>query len=616
MQKPNKSKAATVPQASAAQRQSARGNNALGFSSPHGNLAQLAQTINQSPCVQAQRSLQMAIDNSPRMVAQRRQLEGMFGRPMQRKGIDEKEPLHGKLEALQKKEKEEKELLQGKFPEGAAPTQLVENAAPPQNNTGLPDNLKAGIENLSGLAMDDVKVHYNSSKPAQLQAHAYTQGTDIHVAPGQEQHLPHEAWHVVQQKQGRVRPTVQAKGVAINDDQGLEKEADMMGDNARQLVVGGIQEEQKTNSENGKIDIEQLPALPFTTQRKDQVQLSHLSRTKPDNTYSMPIQLEPWSTMASLDGRQTDVTWALHPTGAAGVEMVADPLGPEHSQGGPPKSGVQSAIMEKLPTDSALDNKSKFIRGHLLNDNLGGPGEAGNLFPITAEANKAHELLIESKVKKWVNVEKHWVKYSVRVVGIEFSEEFNEANKNGFVNSRLECHAQVLDAPQTQQSPSFSSPAPLASVKGIIESKYKNPNQNLNAVSHCDEKNFPQVGAQSSTHTPLLSTASREQAIHFTEGLFDILSIVSQYKIYKPEEVAEGVQARVYGVGKKMGNLLEVICKQVKQEQPRDELLKTLLEDEKGANITIINSLGNNIIEAIRDMIHYDFGAKYADRQE
>ncbi|WP_299315831.1 DUF4157 domain-containing protein [uncultured Aquimarina sp.] len=102
-----------------------------------------------------------------------------------------------------------------------------------KNNTGLPDSLKSGIENLSGYNMDDVKVHYNSSKPAQLQAHAYAQGTDIHLAIGQEKHLPHEAWHVVQQKQGRVKPTRQLKSkVNINDDTGLEKEADVMGSRA------------------------------------------------------------------------------------------------------------------------------------------------------------------------------------------------------------------------------------------------------------------------------------------------------------------------------------------------------------------------------------------------
>jgi hypothetical protein len=104
------------------------------------------------------------------------------------------------------------------------------------NNSGLPDSLKSGVENLSGLSMDDVKVHYNSDKPAQLNAHAYAQGTDIHLASGQEKHLPHEAWHVVQQKQGRVQPTMMMKAkVPINDDQGLEKEADIMGARALQM---------------------------------------------------------------------------------------------------------------------------------------------------------------------------------------------------------------------------------------------------------------------------------------------------------------------------------------------------------------------------------------------
>lgn len=104
------------------------------------------------------------------------------------------------------------------------------------NKTGLPDNLKNGIENLSGHAMDDVKVHYNSAKPAQLNAHAYAQGSQIHLASGQEKHLPHEAWHVVQQKQGRVKPTKQLKGnVGINDDKSLENEADVMGVKALQL---------------------------------------------------------------------------------------------------------------------------------------------------------------------------------------------------------------------------------------------------------------------------------------------------------------------------------------------------------------------------------------------
>lgn len=98
-----------------------------------------------------------------------------------------------------------------------------------ENKTGLPDHLKSGIESLSGYSMDDVKVHYNSDQPAQLNALAYAQGTDIHVGPGQEKHLPHEAWHVVQQMQGRVQPTTKLNKINVNDDKGLEKEADLMG---------------------------------------------------------------------------------------------------------------------------------------------------------------------------------------------------------------------------------------------------------------------------------------------------------------------------------------------------------------------------------------------------
>lgn len=104
-----------------------------------------------------------------------------------------------------------------------------------RNETGLPDDLKAGIERLSGFSLDDVRVHYNSEKPAAVQALAYTQGTEIHVAPGEERHLPHEAWHAVQQMAGRVAPTTEVGGLPVNDNAELEHEADVMGAKAMQL---------------------------------------------------------------------------------------------------------------------------------------------------------------------------------------------------------------------------------------------------------------------------------------------------------------------------------------------------------------------------------------------
>ena len=94
----------------------------------------------------------------------------------------------------------------------------------------LPARLKTGIEHLSGIAMDDVVVHYNSKKPAMISAAAYAQGACIYIATGQEAYLPHEAWHVVQQRQGRVHPVRKIQGgLWMNDDELLEKEADAMG---------------------------------------------------------------------------------------------------------------------------------------------------------------------------------------------------------------------------------------------------------------------------------------------------------------------------------------------------------------------------------------------------
>lgn len=106
-----------------------------------------------------------------------------------------------------------------------------------ENHTSMPGGLKNGLERLSGFDMSPVRVHYNSPKPARVGALAYAQGTNIHLGPGQEKHLPHESWHVVQQMQGRVRPTRQYKGVDVNDDRGLEREADVMGAKA---ADGGI----------------------------------------------------------------------------------------------------------------------------------------------------------------------------------------------------------------------------------------------------------------------------------------------------------------------------------------------------------------------------------------
>lgn len=175
------------------------------------------------------------------------------------------------------------------------PTQRAENT------TGLPDTLKAGIEHLSGMSMDDVQVHYNSSKPAQVQALAYTQGAEIHVGAGQEKHLPHEAWHVVQQMQGRVSPTMQTQRGTINDDPRLEREATLMGEKA-------------THGES----VQHLVRPPIV----------HNAAAEPTMLAQAPIQCNGGGSQSEGEGRQKAVEIAqTSPVGSVGhgISLILGP---------------------------------------------------------------------------------------------------------------------------------------------------------------------------------------------------------------------------------------------------------------------------------------------------
>jgi hypothetical protein len=150
------------------------------------------QFVDNRPEAIAQRNLQEMANNSPRAL-QLRALQEMANNSPQVKPY---QAMADHYIAQRKENLKEEETLQGKF----EPIQKKEN------KTGLPDNLKSGVENLSGISMDDVKVHYNSEKPAQLQAHAYAQGTDIHPASIHEKKMPQESSRVVQ------RHTTMGKG--------------------------------------------------------------------------------------------------------------------------------------------------------------------------------------------------------------------------------------------------------------------------------------------------------------------------------------------------------------------------------------------------------------------
>lgn len=135
-------------------------------------------------------------------------------------------------DAIQRAEEDEEELLQGKF----ETTQLAEES----NQTGIPSEVKGKMEESFGTDFSGVRVHPESSKAPEVGALAYTQGTDIHFAPGQfkpdtasgQQLLGHELAHVIQQAEGRVQPTTEVNGMPVNDSDNLESEADALGQKA------------------------------------------------------------------------------------------------------------------------------------------------------------------------------------------------------------------------------------------------------------------------------------------------------------------------------------------------------------------------------------------------
>ncbi|TLS54351.1 DUF4157 domain-containing protein [Paenibacillus antri] len=108
-----------------------------------------------------------------------------------------------------------------------------------RKSNGIPEPVLQKMEASFGASFSDVNIHVGG-EASEVGALAYTQGNDIHFAPGQyrpdtksgQELLGHELAHVVQQREGRVQPTGEAAGVPLNDDKSLESEADRLGKKA------------------------------------------------------------------------------------------------------------------------------------------------------------------------------------------------------------------------------------------------------------------------------------------------------------------------------------------------------------------------------------------------
>ena len=197
--------------------------------------------------------------------------------------------------------------------------------------------------------------------------------------PEQEKHLPHEAWHVVQQAQGRVKPTMQLKGGAfVNDEAGLEREADLFGAKA----------------------------------------LASAAAAQPANSAALPQgRLVPVQRRGSGAVIQAAL---VNPVYAGGTKPTTVSLALGVGDW-PPFGSAPAASPDGWAQIVALGLTAGWVRFHVLNQDAGGAGAANNLVPTTQQINQC---------ATWKGFEK-WVKMfsqpALAGVGMPFASTFNAA---------------------------------------------------------------------------------------------------------------------------------------------------------------------------------------------
>jgi len=195
-----------------------------------------------------------------------------------------------------------------------------------QDATGIPAPVQTKMEGALGADLSDVRVHSESARAVELGALAFTQGSDIHVAPGQwapettkgQELLGHELGHVLQQRTGRVKAAAQYKGVGLNDEPALEAEADALGAKAARgekvgslggapSSVGGApaQRQEDPETEEGAVEMP-AGALEFAEGAVEEepaqakVGGAPIQRKKKNTTY-VPYQISVTSPMTTAE---------------------------------------------------------------------------------------------------------------------------------------------------------------------------------------------------------------------------------------------------------------------------------------------------------------------------
>lgn len=132
----------------------------------------------------------------------------------------------------------------------------------------------------------------------------------------------------------------------------------------------------------------------------------------PDNRNATTVQMK-----TSVNYQGQSYTYGKGETQMVGKQMEAhlDPAQPIRGQSANVNSS-QNTMMTAIRSAWGI-NGGNLVKGHLLNDNLGGNALSSNLFPITKPANSAHLGYVENLAKQQLWEENQGVFYKVTAYG-------------------------------------------------------------------------------------------------------------------------------------------------------------------------------------------------------
>ncbi|MFJ6700660.1 DUF4157 domain-containing protein [Streptomyces sp. NPDC091272] len=289
----------------------------------------------------------------------------------------------------------------------------------------LETGIRAEMEARLGADFSNVRIHSDSAaqqSAAELGARAYTSGSHVVVGQGggDKHTLAHELTHVIQQRQGQVAGADNGNGLRVSDPSDrFEREAEA---NAQRVMGGPAptrSHETATPAAGGADEL--APTVSRAVQR----------------AYGGRHYVQYGSTN---NGVGTAMSAELHPKslGKGSSPKVKPSWWPSSS------SGATGAWFAR-----------NMVQGHLLNENLGGPGNTlTNLTPLTKTGNSNHLHYAEANVKKEIKngnvVEYQVIAHFDGVTGADLGATGAVAadidqNYAYAIPSHLECNVQVYD---------------------------------------------------------------------------------------------------------------------------------------------------------------------------